>query len=126
MTAAQKAIPVPDEQNAPYWEGAKEHKLVLQHCAGCGLVSARPRVICPRCHKEEFEWKQVSGKGIIHSYTIVHQTTAAGFRQPGHGAVSGGSAGASVGGSIHRLHGPQRYNHCFFFALHTTASDLLH
>lgn len=80
MTAAEKAIPVPDELNAPYWEGAKEHKLVLQHCSGCGLVSARPRVICPRCHKEEFEWKQVSGKGIIHSYVIVHQTTAAGFQ----------------------------------------------
>jgi len=80
VAADQKAIPVPDEQNQPYWDGAKEKKLVLQHCSGCGLVSARPRVICPRCHKEEFEWKQVSGKGIIHSYTIVHQTTAAGFQ----------------------------------------------
>lgn len=80
MTAAQKAIPVPDEQTRPYWDGAQRHELVLQHCAGCGLVSARPRVVCPRCHAEAFEWRRVSGQGIIHSYTIVYQTTAAGFQ----------------------------------------------
>ena len=80
MAAGQKAIPVADSQDAPYWDGAKEGKLVLQHCSGCGLVSARPRVVCPRCHGEAFEWKPVSGKGTIHSYTIVHQTTASGFQ----------------------------------------------
>lgn len=80
MTAAEKAIPVPDELNQPYWDGAKAHKLVLQHCRQCRTVSARPRVVCPRCHGEEFEWQEVSGKGIIHSYSIVHQTTAAGFQ----------------------------------------------
>ena len=80
MAAAEKAIPVPDELNQPYWDGAKEHKLVLQHCANCPTVSARPRVVCPRCHGEEFEWKQVSGRGILHSYSIVHSTTAPGFR----------------------------------------------
>ena len=80
MTAAQKAIPVPTDQDRPYWDGAKEHRLVLQRCTGCGLYSARPRVICPQCHKEAFEWSQVSGKGKIHSYTIAYQSTAPGFQ----------------------------------------------
>lgn len=79
MSAAQKAIPVPDERSQPYWAAAKEHKFVLQKCKGCGLWNATPRVICPRCHQDDFEWAQPSGRGRIHSYTIVHQTTAPGF-----------------------------------------------
>ena len=80
MSAAQKAIPVPTEENGPYWEGAREHKLVLQKCTNCGLYSSQPRVICPRCHKDQFEWSQVSGKGKLHSWSIVWQTTAPGFQ----------------------------------------------
>jgi len=79
MSAANKAIPVPTELDRPYWEGAKERKLVLQHCSGCGLYAAQPRVICPSCHGDIFEWQQVSGRGKLHSYSIVWQTTAAGF-----------------------------------------------
>ena len=80
MSTAEKPIPVPTDEDRPYWEGAREHKLVLQHCTGCGLYSAQPRVVCPQCHGEAFEWSQVSGKGRIHSYTIVHSTTVPGFR----------------------------------------------
>ena len=80
MAAEQKAIPVPDERTKPYWDAAKEGKFILQRCTGCGLWNATPRVICPRCHASDFAWEQPSGKGIIHSYAIVHQTTAAGFQ----------------------------------------------
>ena len=80
MSATEKAIPVPTDEDRPYWEGAREHKLVLQRCAKCGLYSAQPRIICPVCHSDEFEWSEVSGRGKIHSYSIVWQTTARGFQ----------------------------------------------
>lgn len=80
MSTSERAIPVPTERDAPYWEGAKEHRLVLQRCSGCGLYSAQPRVMCPRCRGEAFTWSQTSGRGKIHSYTIVRQTTAPGFQ----------------------------------------------
>lgn len=80
MSAAQKAIPVPDDRTQPYWDAAKEHRFVLQRCLGCSLWSSQPRPICPRCHGSDFEWAEPSGKGKIHSYTIVHQTTATGFQ----------------------------------------------
>jgi len=79
MSAIEKAIPVPTKLDRPYWQGARERKLVLQRCARCGLLSAQPRIVCPRCQSEAFEWSQVSGKGKIHSYSIVWQTTAPGF-----------------------------------------------
>lgn len=80
MSTSAKAIPVPTERDAPYWEGAQEDRLVLQRCGECGLYSAQPRLVCPRCRGEAFTWSQVSGRGRIHSYTIVHQTTAPGFQ----------------------------------------------
>jgi uncharacterized OB-fold protein len=80
LSTAEKAIPVPTEEDKPYWEGARAHKLVLQHCKGCGLYNSEPRVICPVCHGDNFEWSQISGKGKIHSYSIVWQTTAKGFQ----------------------------------------------
>ena len=79
MSVGEKAIPVPTELDAPYWQGAREHRLMLQRCSECRLLSAQPRVICPRCHGSEFEWSEVSGNGTLHSYTIVWQTTVAGF-----------------------------------------------
>jgi len=80
MSALEKAIPVPDELNGPYWEAAKQHRFVLQHCQTCGVWNARPRVICPVCHQDKFAWDEPSGRAKIHSYTIVHQTSAAGFQ----------------------------------------------
>lgn len=79
MSTATKAIPVATERDEPYWQGAKEGKLVLQRCSTCGLYSSQPRVVCPRCHGDSFRWSEVSGRGKIHSYTIVHQTSIAGF-----------------------------------------------
>jgi uncharacterized OB-fold protein len=75
-----KAIPVATERDRPYWDGARQGKLVLQRCKGCGLYSARPRIVCPRCRGEEMAWGEVSGRGRIHSYTIVRQSTAPGFQ----------------------------------------------
>lgn len=79
MAAEQKAIPVPTDLDRPYWEGAREHKLVLQRCANCSLYSAKPRAVCPRCRGIEFDWTQVSGRGVIYSYAILRQTPAPGF-----------------------------------------------
>ena len=79
MAATEKTIPVPDELTQPYWDAAKEHRYVLQRCTACGTFAAWPRVICPRCHGDAFEWAAPSGKGKIHSYTILRQTTRSGF-----------------------------------------------
>jgi len=79
MSATEKPIPVPSETNAPYWEGARERRLVLQRCTACGWYNNPPRIICPQCQGESFEWSQVSGKGTIFSYTITYQTVTPGF-----------------------------------------------
>ena len=34
-----RPLPAPDELTRPYWEAAREHRLVVQRCAGCGAGS---------------------------------------------------------------------------------------
>ena len=32
-----------------------------------------PRELCPHCLSSELEWVPVSGKGRLHSYTVIYQ-----------------------------------------------------
>lgn len=58
---------------APYWEAAKEHRLVMQRCKACTELFFFPREHCPNCFGGDLEWQELSGNGRIYSYTIVRQ-----------------------------------------------------
>lgn len=49
-----------------------EHKLMTVKCSKCGGVYAPPRAICPKCHSEEMEWVEASGKGKLAGFTIIY------------------------------------------------------
>jgi hypothetical protein len=72
--APKKARPVPTPTNIsrPFWDGAKQGKLMLQHCRACGTHQYYPRPVCMRCMSRDLEWKEASGRGIVYSYTVTH------------------------------------------------------
>ena len=74
-----KPIPVPDEVSAPFWEAARERKLVMQRCSACGYYNHPPRRFCDACLSQNLGFVPVSGKGKIYTYTIMHQRDVAGF-----------------------------------------------
>ncbi|OGO79735.1 MAG: hypothetical protein A3K41_04610 [Chloroflexi bacterium RIFOXYD12_FULL_57_15] len=49
-----------------------EHKLMAARCVKCGGVYTPPRAICPKCHSEELEWIETSGKGKLAAFTIIY------------------------------------------------------
>src|SRR3954466_5374323 len=53
----------------------------LQACAGCGRLRYPPTTACPWCMTLESSWKQVEGKGAVHSYTEVHHAIQPAFRE---------------------------------------------
>ncbi len=71
--AATRPRPDPTPDTQGYWEGARNHRLVLQRCLECRAYRHDPRPMCPECHALEFEWAPASGRGTIYSYAIVHQ-----------------------------------------------------
>jgi uncharacterized OB-fold protein len=77
--ATQKPTPRPSELNAPFWAAAGEHRLVIQRCQACGYFNHPPMPLCDRCSSDDLKFEQVSGRGRIYSYTVMHQKTIAGF-----------------------------------------------
>lgn len=68
-------IPTATELTRPYWEAAAEHRLVTQRCAACEEIWHPPLPRCPTCHTADLEWHQVSGRGTVYSFTVVHHPT---------------------------------------------------
>lgn len=58
----------------PYWEALQQRKLVIQQCGACGACRHYPQPMCPHCQSTDIVWKEVSGKGKVHSWTVTHQT----------------------------------------------------
>ena len=54
---------------APYFDGAREGRLVLQRCPRDGFFFY-PRARCPVCLGEDWKWETVSGRGTVYSYTV--------------------------------------------------------
>ena len=75
MSSNAKAYPQAREtlENAPYVQGWRRGKLVLQHCSSCNRFIFYPRPMCPHCWNEQLEWKEATGKGKVVSYSLVRR-----------------------------------------------------
>ena len=71
-----------DRDNAFFWEGAKDHRLLAQRCTSCGRLRHPPGPACPFCHSLDWEAAELSGLGELYSYTIVHHPKPPGFDEP--------------------------------------------
>ena len=74
--------PAITRDNAYFWEGLNEHRLLIRKCARCGYLHHPPGPMCPQCHSLEWSVLEASGRGEIHSYVIVHQPQLPGFDYP--------------------------------------------
>ncbi len=71
--------PIPDVRTKPFWDAAQRRKLVIQRCSGCGKYYLPPVGMCPICLRYDLVYEQVSGKGTIYSFTLIHDTRIQGF-----------------------------------------------
>ncbi len=74
--------PMADSEAVAWWEAAAEHRLVVQRCTSCEHTRLPPAPVCPECRSSDSDWKEVSGRGEVYTYTIVHRPIAAGQELP--------------------------------------------
>lgn len=77
-----RPLPVPTDISRPHWDGAREGRLMVQHCPACKVHVFIPRRACPHCLGEGMDWVQSSGRGTIYSYTIIHRPPHPAFEPP--------------------------------------------
>lgn len=65
-----------------FWEGLRAQRLLIRRCARCGHLHHPPGPMCPACQASEWDSVEVSGRGVIHSFVVVHQPQLPGFDYP--------------------------------------------
>jgi uncharacterized protein len=65
--------PQPDQLTAPFWQGCREHRLLIQRCQACGHYIHWPRPVCRFCLSTDLAPEEVSGQATLYTYTLVLQ-----------------------------------------------------
>jgi uncharacterized OB-fold protein len=78
--AARKPLPTPDADTAAFWRGLRDGALLLQHCADCGHVQYYQQAICRACGSENIQHRPASGRGKVHSFSVVHRAPGPAFK----------------------------------------------
>ena len=74
--------PVPQPESDFYFEKCRQGELWLRRCNDCGSAYFYPRDFCPlpHCFSRDTDWIQSRGRGVIHTFAIVHRGPTPPFR----------------------------------------------
>jgi len=75
--------PISNADSLPYWNAARERKLLIRKCKACGELHFMPRHLCPVCWSDQLEWIQSKGEGTVHSCTVIRRAPVATFASLG-------------------------------------------
>ena len=79
MSIPEIKKPIVNPCARPFWEAARQEKLVIQHCEDCKENIFYPRLYCPECHSENLDWIESSGRGTVYSFSVVHSNSPSAF-----------------------------------------------
>lgn len=80
MDQAQRPLPQSTRITQPYWDAARQNRLVVQQCGCCKTRQFYPREFCTACLSDSLEWIDCGGGGTVYTYTI--------NRRPSNAALS--------------------------------------
>ena len=72
-TDYRKPLPSPSPETERFWEGCRNHELLLPFCRGCENYFFYPRSFCPKCFSWDVEWRKASGRGKIYTFAIQYR-----------------------------------------------------
>lgn len=73
MAAPRFDLPTPDLETQPFWDGAREDKLLIRRCLDCHKTHFYPRPFCPTCWSTNVEWMEASGRATLYTWSVVHR-----------------------------------------------------
>ncbi len=79
MSDYSKPLPVIEPYTQPFWDGARQDKLLIQTCSDCNARIFFPRKQCPDCWSTNLDWMEASGKGEIYAFSVTYEGVEAAF-----------------------------------------------
>lgn len=68
MSSRLAPTTTPDTQF--FWDGVREHTLLIQRCAACDALRHPPRPMCPHCNSLSWTTIAASGRGRVYSFVM--------------------------------------------------------
>ena len=62
---------VPSNFSQPFWEATREKRLLLQYCPRTAKYQFFPRPLSIFTGRRELEWREVSGRATLYSFTLI-------------------------------------------------------
>jgi len=67
-------LPPITSENAPFWDGLVQGRLMLQGCQSCRKLRYPIAPVCPACGGAQFDWDEASGRGKVFSWVRYHRS----------------------------------------------------
>jgi uncharacterized OB-fold protein len=82
MMSATLAIAVPGDHvrittspvTEPFWQAAKEKRLVACRCGACGTFRMPPTPFCPQCRSSDRQWPELPGTATVYSFAVCERS----------------------------------------------------
>ncbi|MFI8163435.1 bifunctional MaoC family dehydratase N-terminal/OB-fold nucleic acid binding domain-containing protein [Streptomyces microflavus] len=82
---ALRPRPVINRDNAGFWAGVAEHRLLIQRCTGCATLRFPWLPGCNACAGQEWDTVEASGEGTVFSHVVMHHPSFPAFDPSGEG-----------------------------------------
>jgi uncharacterized protein len=79
MSTTPRPTPIIDNLTAEFWKAVADGRLLVQACRDCDALQFYPRGHCVRCFGPNVGWREVSGHGTLHTFSVVYRTPNAEF-----------------------------------------------
>jgi uncharacterized OB-fold protein len=73
VSASWHPLPTISEDSEEFWASTHEHAMKMQKCSRCGKFRFYPSLACHFCASLDFTWEPITGKGKIHSWTLLER-----------------------------------------------------
>jgi len=78
--APKKFFMAAPEGSDEFFDAARDGRLLIQRCADCNDYQFYPRQVCVHCGSANVSWAEASGRGTVHTFTVIHQQGMPGWR----------------------------------------------
>ena len=77
-----RILPQLRDRNRHFWTSGERGELCFLRCTSCRHYVHPPAPLCPDCLSRDLAPEAVSGRAVVHTYTINHQPWIPGFEPP--------------------------------------------
>ncbi|WP_046777573.1 bifunctional MaoC family dehydratase N-terminal/OB-fold nucleic acid binding domain-containing protein [Streptomyces yangpuensis] len=81
-TGVQRPRPVVNRDNQGFWDGVRDHRLLIQRCTSCATLRFPWLPGCNTCASPDWDTVEACGDGTVFSYVVMHHPPFPAFDPP--------------------------------------------